>query len=90
MTEVGPEEADFVQHSFVSRQGLGEGLEPGGRPLIVTLEPEQTRRGNKHGAIYRLPARRPASLMQRQRVATIMSFDAGFDGVPGIARLGAG
>ena len=27
------------------------------------------------------------AIMERERVATIMSFDAGFDGLPGVARL---
>ena len=30
-----------------------------------------------------------AAVMERERIARIMSFDAGFDGVPGLTRLGA-
>jgi len=30
-----------------------------------------------------------AAIMERERITRIMSFDAAFDGVPGIARLGA-
>jgi predicted nucleic acid-binding protein len=29
-----------------------------------------------------------AAIMERERIPRIMSFDAGFDGLPGIARLG--
>jgi predicted nucleic acid-binding protein len=30
-----------------------------------------------------------AAVMERERVTRIMSFDAGFDGLPGVTRLGA-
>jgi uncharacterized protein len=30
-----------------------------------------------------------AALMERERISRIMSFDAGFDQVPGLVRLGA-
>jgi len=30
-----------------------------------------------------------ASIMERERITRIMSFDAGFDGLPGVTRLGA-
>jgi hypothetical protein len=29
-----------------------------------------------------------AAVMERERIARVMSFDAGFDGVPGLTRLG--
>jgi hypothetical protein len=30
-----------------------------------------------------------AAVMEREKIARVMSFDAGFDGVPGLTRLGA-
>jgi predicted nucleic acid-binding protein len=75
---------DAIQPAFDALLGIVDEVFP-----IIELDVERAKSivlGNR-----RLSARDAVHLavMQRQDVARIMSFDVGFDGVPGITRFGA-
>lgn len=81
---VAIERRDAIQPAFDAVLGVVD--EVFGTTLVDVESAKTIVLGNK-----RLSARDAlhAAVMAREGVTRIMSFDAGFDGLPGIARLGA-